>query len=167
MLCVFSDVPYFLVLFFLCIAPVCDPFWNMHVRHGIIIFLNIWVIRSRIFKRELWELSFQELGILTLSIAKLLTLDERRAPMDTSICAEWVTLLKYSYHIISYHISYLWKRFFPDVTSPSHKLNKLVLPRRLPSYNVRSQVPFQPLKCRTNRFMNSFIPTAIHENNML
>ncbi len=43
---------------------------------------------------------------------------------------------------------------------PTHKLNALVPPKSLQTYNLRSYPTLLVPKCRTERFSNSFIPAA-------
>ena len=71
----------------------------------------------------------------SLSAAKVSTLDVRRS----ALCA----------------------RLFRNMTSPSHKINTLVPPRRTSGYNLRCARSFEVPKCRTERYRRSFIPSAV------
>ncbi len=54
----------------------------------------------------------------------------------------------------------LCKRLFSKMLEPTHKLNALVPPKSLQTYNLRSYPTLLVPKCRTERFSNSFIPAA-------
>ena len=56
--------------------------------------------------------------------------------------------------------SALGARLFRNMTSPSHKINTLVPPRRTSGYNLRCARSFEVPKCRTERYRRSFIPSA-------
>ena len=46
--------------------------------------------------------------------------------------------------------------------SPSHKLNALVPPKNLFTYNLRAHAALLEPKCRTERgFSNSFVPAVV------
>ena len=53
--------------------------------------------------------------------------------------------------------------------SPSHKLNGLVPPKKVFTYNLRAHAALlEPCpKCRTERFSNSFVPGATHAYNII
>lgn len=62
--------------------------------------------------------------------------------------------------------SVLCNRFFSNMISPSHKLNALVPPRNVLTYNLRTHATLLEPKCRTDRFSNSFVPAATRVYNI-
>ena len=54
----------------------------------------------------------------------------------------------------------LCKRLFSEMLEPTHKLNALVPPKNLQTYDLRSYSNLLVPRCRTERFSNSFIPAA-------
>jgi hypothetical protein len=54
----------------------------------------------------------------------------------------------------------LCKHLFSKMLEPTHKLNALVPPKNLQTYDLRSYSNLLVPRCRTERFSNSFIPAA-------
>ena len=64
--------------------------------------------------------------------------------------------------------SVLYNRFFlSNMISPSHKLNTLVPPKNLFTYNLSAACALLESKCRTERFANSFAPAAARAYNII
>jgi hypothetical protein len=54
----------------------------------------------------------------------------------------------------------LCKGHFWKMLDPTHKLNALIPPKNLQTYDLRSYSNLLVHRCRTERFSNSFIPAA-------
>ena len=141
MVCAFSkETPYLLKFFFLFTVRIYDLLWNIHASHGISIFLCIGVTRLRMSKStQNYTYSYEVYWCM--SRIKLTTLHERR--------------------------SVLCNRFFSNMISPSHKLNGLVPPKKLFTYNLIGHTALLEPKCRTERFSNSFDPAATRAYNII
>ena len=63
--------------------------------------------------------------------------------------------------------SVLCNRLFSNMISPSHKLNGLVPPKTLFTYNLSGHTALLEPKCRTERFSNSFVPAATRAYNII
>ena len=57
----------------------------------------------------------------------------------------------------------LCKKLFKKITHCDHKLHNLLPSLKLHGYDTRSKQVFQPYKCRTNRFKQSFLPASLRE----
>jgi hypothetical protein len=58
------------------------------------------------------------------------------------------------------HDFYKTTKTMAAMLEPTHKLNALVPPKNLQTYDLRSYSNLLVPRCRTERFSNSFIPAA-------
>ena len=63
--------------------------------------------------------------------------------------------------------SVLFNRFFSNMIFPSHKLNALVPPKNVFTYNLRAHAALLEPKYRAERFSNSFVPAATRAYNII
>ena len=58
----------------------------------------------------------------------------------------------------------LCKKYFEKIKGKNHKLNHLLPEPKKSSYSLRLENTYPPIKTRTNRFKNSFLPWALSNN---